>query len=64
MATPTYLLIDTAGSELGPAAIEGPIEEGLTIDAGDLGIFLVIEVYDGEDGTAGGMAATLVVEEA
>jgi hypothetical protein len=59
-----YLLIDTAGSELGTAEIEGPVEEGLTVDAGNLGIFLVVETYEGDDGAADGMAATVVVDEA
>jgi hypothetical protein len=59
-----YRLIDTAGSEIGEAEIDQPAEEGLTVHAAGLGEFLVVEVYDGESGTADGVTATLVVEEA
>jgi hypothetical protein len=59
-----YRLIDTAGSEIGEAEIDQPAEEGLTVHAAGLGEFLVVELYDGDDGAQGGVAATLVVEEA
>ena len=60
----SYRIVDTAGSMLGIVDIEAPVEEGLTIHAGELGEFLVVEVYDDDEGTEGGVAATLVVDEA
>ena len=59
-----YRLIDTAGSELGIVSDERPvISEGDSVPLpGDGRDVEVLEVYDGEDGREGGVAATLVVD--
>ena len=63
MATLRYRVIDTAGSELGFVTTEeGPVDEGDMVEVEVVGEVLVVEVYDDEAGTEGGVAATIVVD--
>lgn len=58
-----YRLIDTAGSELGVVDDERPaIEEDESVQTPDGDTVIVLEVYDDEHGTEGGVVATLVVD--
>jgi hypothetical protein len=60
----TYRLIDMAGSEVGIVTDERTeIAVGDVIALPDGGSAPVVEVYDDEFGTEGGVAATLVVDE-
>jgi hypothetical protein len=58
-----YRLIDTAGSELDIVELgdQVPAEEA-AIALPDGRLVDVVEIYDGEDGQDGGVAATLVVD--
>ena len=65
MGQTRYRIIDTAGSELGIVALDrDDVGAGDRISP-DVGPpVLVVEVYDDEDGQDGGVAATLVVDQA
>ena len=59
-----YRLIDTAGGEIGIVEDERPqIGEDDTVVLPDGDSTTVLEVYDDEHGTEGGVVATLVVDE-
>jgi hypothetical protein len=59
-----YRLIDTAGGEIGIVEdVQQQVGEGETIALPDGSGGVVVEVYDDEHGTEGGVVATLVIDD-
>jgi hypothetical protein len=60
-----YRVIDTSGSEIGLVRDERPeLAEDDELTLPDGRVAPVLEVYDDDDGREGGVAATVVVDEA
>jgi hypothetical protein len=59
-----YRLVGTSGSEIALIWDERPqISEDESVTLPDGSTAIVLEIYDGEHGTEGGVVATLVVED-
>jgi hypothetical protein len=60
-----YRVINTSGSEIGLVRDERPeLAEDDELTLPDGRVATVLEVYDDDDGREGGVAATVVVDEA
>jgi hypothetical protein len=63
VARDRYRLLDTAGSEIDIVELDLPeVDVGVTVRLADGTEVAVLDVYDEEDGTEGGVRATLVID--